>query len=69
MIQSVQKVIKIGSSVGVTIPAKVLKQQNISVNDQVQITFKRVEAGGDVMHDYAKFKKKYDQALRNLAGR
>ncbi len=37
MIQSIQKVIKIGTSGGVTIPAKALKQQNISFGDEVEI--------------------------------
>ncbi len=37
MIQSVQKVIKIGTSVGVTIPAKELKRQNIAVSDEVEV--------------------------------
>lgn len=37
MIQSIQKVIKIGTSGGVTIPAKALKQQNISFGDEVEV--------------------------------
>ncbi|HVC35846.1 MAG TPA: AbrB/MazE/SpoVT family DNA-binding domain-containing protein [Candidatus Dormibacteraeota bacterium] len=37
MIQSIQKVIKIGSSGGVTIPAKELKRQNISFGDEVEV--------------------------------
>ena len=37
MIQSTQKVIKIGSSVGVTVPAKELKRQKISLGDEVEV--------------------------------
>jgi len=37
MIQSIQKVIKIGSSGGVTIPAKDLKRQNIAFGDEVEV--------------------------------
>lgn len=37
MIQSIQKVIKIGSSGGVTIPAKELKRQNIKFGDEVEV--------------------------------
>ncbi|MFO0970775.1 MAG: hypothetical protein U0520_00275 [Candidatus Saccharimonadales bacterium] len=37
MIQSIQKIIKIGSSAGVTIPAKDLKQQNLSIGDEVEV--------------------------------
>lgn len=37
MIQSIQKVIRIGSSGGVTIPAKELKRQNIAYGDEVEV--------------------------------
>jgi antitoxin component of MazEF toxin-antitoxin module len=37
MIQSIQKIIKIGSSGGVTIPAKELKRQNINFGDEVEV--------------------------------
>ena len=37
MIQSIQKVIKIGTSGGVTIPAKELKRQKIAFGDEVEV--------------------------------
>jgi len=37
MIQSTQKIIKIGTSGGVTIPAKELKRQNINFGDEVEV--------------------------------
>lgn len=37
MIQSIQKIIKIGTSGGVTIPAKELKRQNIAFGDEVEV--------------------------------
>ena len=37
MIQSIQKVIRIGTSGGVTIPAKELKRQNINFGDDVEV--------------------------------
>ncbi len=37
MIQSIQKIIRIGSSGGVTIPAKDLKRQNIAFGDEVEV--------------------------------
>ena len=43
MIQSIQKVIKIGSSGGVTIPAKEMKQQNIKYGDQVEVIVRPVQ--------------------------
>lgn len=42
MIHSTQKVIRIGSSGGVTIPAKELKRQNIKFGDEVEVTIKRL---------------------------
>lgn len=38
MIQSIQKVIRIGTSGGVTIPAKELKRQKIDFGDEVEVT-------------------------------
>ena len=37
MIKSIQKIIKIGTSGGVTIPAKELKRQNIHFGDEVEV--------------------------------
>ena len=37
MIQSTQKVIRVGTSGGVTIPAKELKRQNIQFGDEVEV--------------------------------
>jgi antitoxin component of MazEF toxin-antitoxin module len=37
MIQSIQKIIKIGTSGGVTIPAKELKRQNLNFGDEVEV--------------------------------
>lgn len=42
MIQSIQKVIKIGSSAGVTIPAKEMSRQNISFGDDVEVIVRPV---------------------------
>jgi antitoxin component of MazEF toxin-antitoxin module len=43
MIQSIQKVIKIGSSGGVTIPAKELKRQNIHFGDDVEVIVRPIK--------------------------
>ena len=42
MIRSIQKIIKIGSSGGVTIPAKELKQQNLAIGDEVEVIVRPV---------------------------
>lgn len=77
MIQSIQKVIKIGSSAGVTIPAKLLQHEGIQIGDEVKVTItpvkqhsdKRDIVDEDVDELARRLVKKYDQALRNLADR
>ncbi|HUD05573.1 MAG TPA: AbrB/MazE/SpoVT family DNA-binding domain-containing protein [Candidatus Saccharimonadales bacterium] len=43
MIQSIQKIIKIGSSGGVTIPAKEMKRQNMKFGDDVEIIVRSLD--------------------------
>jgi bifunctional DNA-binding transcriptional regulator/antitoxin component of YhaV-PrlF toxin-antitoxin module len=65
MIQSIQKIIRIGSSGGVTIPAKDLKRQNIAFGDEVEVIVrplhktssedqKIVSAAKEILNDYRK---------------
>lgn len=71
MIESIQKVIKIGSSGGVTIPAKEMKRQGIKYGDEVKVTVEPFnEANHDqLMKEYEKFVGQYGQTLKNLADR
>jgi antitoxin component of MazEF toxin-antitoxin module len=72
MIQSTQKVIKIGSSGGVTIPAKELKRQNIAIGDEVEVTVRPVQASNNdaaVLASAKKIIKDYRQDFENLAKR
>lgn len=74
MIQSVQKVIKIGSSGGVTIPAKEMKRQNIRFGDEVEVIVrpvnKAVNKEDQHIIDAAKqVLKEYKQDFKNLADR
>lgn len=73
MIQSIQKIIKIGSSGGVTIPAKELKRQNIAFGDEVEVIVrplrnpssedqKIIEAARGILN-------KYKQDFENLSQR
>lgn len=68
-----QKVIKIGSSLGVTIPKKQLKEQNILAGDEVDVSIKkktsRVDKHEKLLYDLEKFMETYDQDLKNLADR
>ncbi len=63
MIQSIQKIIKIGSSGGVTIPAKELKRENIAFGDEVEVIVRPiqktsandrqvVDAAKSILHEY-----------------
>lgn len=65
MIQSIQKIIKIGTSGGVTIPAKELKRQNIAFGDEVEVIVrplhnhsdqdeKIIDAAKQVLNEYKK---------------
>ena len=73
MIQSIQKVIKIGTSGGVTIPAKELKRQNIAFGDEVEVIVRplRHTTGTDqkVIDSAKKILKNYKKDFVNLADR
>lgn len=73
MIQSTQKVIKIGSSGGVTIPAKELKRENIAFGDEVEVIVRpihKTSANDQQVLDAAKSTlRTYKQDFKNLAQR
>ena len=73
MIQSTQKIIKIGSSGGVTIPAKDLKQQNINIGDEVEVIVRPIRTkdskDSDVLLAAKKILAEYRQDFTNLAKR
>lgn len=73
MIQSIQKIIKIGTSGGVTIPAKDLKRQNIAIGDEVEVIVRplRNHSDGDqkIIDLAKKILKEYKQDFVNLSKR
>jgi antitoxin component of MazEF toxin-antitoxin module len=73
MIQSIQKIIKIGTSGGVTIPAKELKRQNISFGDEVEVIVRPLHSTSDedknVLRTARRILEEYKQDFQNLAGR
>lgn len=74
MIHSTQKVIKIGSSGGVTIPAKEMRRQNIKFGDEVEVTVrpaaKRANVSDQAVVDTArKILADYQQDFKNLSKR
>ena len=73
MIQSIQKVIKIGSSGGVTIPAKELKRQNIAFGDEVEVVIRPLPKHDDsdkqVIESARRILNEYKEDFKNLADR
>lgn len=71
-ITTTQKLIKIGTSKGVTLPAKDLKALGVETGEELELVVrkKQVSAGSDSVEDIAKnILQRYDQDFKNLAGR
>ncbi|MFZ1258719.1 MAG: hypothetical protein WAQ25_04590 [Candidatus Saccharimonas sp.] len=68
-ITTTQKVIKIGTSRGVTIPAKDLVELGVETGDSVRVTIEAVNKQDSLAQEYDKFKKQYGETLKNLANR
>lgn len=75
-ITTIQKVIKIGSSRGVTLPARDLRALGIRDGDQVKISLEPLQtqdlADDDMQQlraEYKKLKQQYGQTLKKLASR
>lgn len=70
IITTTQKIIKIGDSAGVIVPAKQLKDAGLKPGDKIDFSFEPTRPPHDeVMQSYAKFKAKYGETLKNLADR
>lgn len=73
MITSIQKVIRIGTSGGVTIPAKELKRQNINFGDEVEVIVRPLrnfnEKDQKVIDSAKKILDDYKKDFSNLAKR
>jgi antitoxin component of MazEF toxin-antitoxin module len=69
----VQKVIRIGSSLGITLPKKELTEQNIMLGDELEITVRKRSSKHSqheqMLKDLGDFMDRYDQDLKNLADR
>ncbi len=70
----IQKIIKIGSSAGVTIPKKQLDELGLQAGDEVKVSIENVEPK-PTKHDVEVYEltqkliKRHKQALKNLANR
>ena len=68
----VQKVIKIGSSAGVTIPKKQLDELGIHIGDQIEVIFGKPGKLKDELEFYKTMKRimeTYESDFKNLANR
>ncbi|MDQ3159299.1 MAG: AbrB/MazE/SpoVT family DNA-binding domain-containing protein [bacterium] len=71
-INTTQKVIKVGDSLAVTIPAKEAKEIGIKVGSRLKFSAELVEdqdKQADLMSDYKAFVSQYGQTLKNLKDR
>lgn len=69
---TIQKIIKIGSSKGVTLPAKQLKQLGVGVDDEVRVTVEALQSADPqqaLLNEYHAFVEQYDSTLKNLSNR
>lgn len=68
-ITTTQKIIKIGTSKGVTIPAREFEELHLAVGQKVKVTIEPVEEPKTIRDEYEVFKRQYGETLKNLAGR
>ena len=67
-ITTTQKIIKIGTSRGITIPAKELARLGIKTGDEVEVNIESSKKS-TIADEYSEFKKQYGETLKNLADR
>ena len=73
-IKTTQSLVKIGSSKGVTLPAKELRRAGIDIGDELEVTVKKRTRVSDaknseVLSAAQKILKDYHQDFKNLAQR
>lgn len=68
---TIQKIIRIGSSKGTTLPAKQLKQLGVDVGDEVEITIRTIETKqeGSATAVADSLLNRYSEDFKNLADR
>lgn len=74
IIKSVQKIIKVGSSMAVTLPARDAKAAGLQVGDEVEVEARAIKPAAlkidqALVDDYDAFTKQYAQTLKNLSQR
>lgn len=71
IVQDTRKIIKVGSSGAVTIPADDMRRMGVTFGDELKITYEPVkkQKHDKLMDEYQEFKKQYGETLKNLANR
>ena len=66
----IQKIIRVGNSVAVTIPKKAIEEKHLKVGDPVNITIDSIFTADKEIHDLTqKLIKQYRPALEELASK
>lgn len=66
----IQKVIKVGNSLAVTIPQKEVKEKNLKVGDSLSFTIEPIFSADPKIHDLTQnLIKEYRSALEELASK
>lgn len=69
-ITGTQNVIKVGSSLAITIPAKEARHYGIKVGNTVSFGIDPIDtAPPSIVNEYAEFKAQYAKTLKNLSDR
>ena len=71
-ITTTRSIIDIGTSKGITLPAKELKRLGICAGDEVRVTvtlLDKPKIKNDLNSEYALFTQQYGETLKNLADR
>jgi len=68
-ITGTQNVIRVGSSLAITIPAKEARRHGIQVGSSVDFGITPVNTPPGIINEYAEFKTQYAQTLKSLADR
>ncbi len=71
IMSTTQKIIKIGSSKGVTLPAKDLRGLGVDIGDEVEVIVRKRSGvnSSEVIATAVNILDRYDEDFKNLAGR
>ncbi len=72
-IRSIQRIIKVGDSAAVTIPARDFKHLGVEFGDDIEVTYKRIQKPQEQTEEIVALTQKlinrHERALKNLSQR